>query len=126
MVLLLLAAIIIPAVSSAGNTAPGHTGIVLTPAVINVTNSTLPDPSELPEYQPGAEPVKIQAELNASQLPVSKGEMAGGPRSIGGNFDPAIIIAAIVVIAGIALCAAWYIRRGRTSENQDDDPSEEK
>ena len=124
--LLLLAAVIIPAAVSAGDAAPGRTGIVITPAVINVTNASLPDPSALPEYRPGAEPVKIQAELNESNLAVSKGEMAGGPRTIGGYFDPVLVIAGVVVLAAIVICAAWYIRRERASEEEEDTTPEEK
>ena len=124
--ILLLAAVTIPVTVSAGDAATGRTGIVITPAVINVTNAPLPDPSALPEYRPGAESVKIQAELNASNLPVSKGEMAEGPRTIGGYFDPVLVIAGVVVIAAIVICAAWYIRRERESEEQEDATPEEK
>jgi len=124
--LFLLAAVIVPAAVSAGDAAAGHTGIVITPAVINVTNASLPDPSALPEYRPGAEPVKIQAELNESNLPVSKGEMAEGPRTIGGYFDPVLVIGGILILAAIVICAAWYIQRQRKSEEQEDISQEEK
>ena len=118
-VLLVMAFLLIPGVSSAGADDPGHTGAVMTPVNLNVTNASVPDPSVLSDYRITPEPVKVQAELNETSLPAPKGEMASGPRTIGFSIDPLSAVAAVAVIAVIGICILYYLRRERDTEEQE-------
>lgn len=110
---ILMTAVLVPA----GAGTPGLRDLPFTPQEIHTGNATLPDPSQLPEYQLTPEPVRIHADLDESSLPVSKGEMAGGPRTIGFTLDPVLLAAGIIVFMACGICALCLLRREAEDKN---------
>ena len=117
--LLVFTFLLLPAASSAGSPVPGQTGAYITPAALNVTNGTIPDPSVLQKYQETIEPVRVRAELNETSLPGPKGEMASGPRTIGFAVDPVMTLGILLVIAVIGTGIMYYLKRVRRNNDQE-------
>jgi len=114
-----LALLLAPVVCVAGAEEPRQAGAVITPLDINVTNVSPTDPAILSHYQATPEPIKVRAELNETTFPASKGEMTAGPRGIGFSLDPLVLAAGIVVIAAVGLCALYYLRRNKDTEDKE-------
>jgi len=72
---------------------------------LNLTNQTLPS-----RYAITPAPLRVEVRLAETLLPVAKGEMAAGPRSIGFSVDPASLLVSGILVAAM-IAGVWYMMR---------------
>jgi hypothetical protein len=118
LVTLVLAGAVIPLSSaSLSPDTPRGTPFVTYPDLTGMNGS-------LANHTPSGYPVTptlltVKVELPDTALPVSKGEMAAGPRAIGFSMDPVTLAIAILVIAIVAAGTGYYLRQKRDEEKRE-------
>lgn len=113
-VVMVLAVLLTLCLVSAAAAESGKTDTVVTQVEINTSNATTLDTAALPAgFELTRKPVDVRLELNETQVPAPKGEMAAGPRFIGVSIDPVVMAAGITVLVIIGIIA-WYSLRRRT------------
>lgn len=108
---LFMGAVIVEEPRQAG---PVVSGPELNMTGVNVTNYSIP-------ARYGIQPTRIDIWVGISEisLPVAKGEMAAGPRTIGFAVDPKTLLFGVVaIITGAAVI--WYLEREPPEEPEDE------
>ena len=94
---------------------PLGTGPDLNVTGANVSNYTVPY-----RYEKSSINDQISISIPDTYLPVSKGEMAAGPRTIGFFFNPLSLATVIIAIVSGA-AGVWYVIKRKQNEPDEDE-----
>jgi hypothetical protein len=119
LIALVLVSLVIPVISGAATGVTPQITPFITYSDIVVTNGSLTNHAFPSGYQVTPTLLKVQVELPETALPAPKGEMAGGPRSIGFSADPVYLVIIILVVAAAAAGIGYFLKRKRDDEEQE-------
>ena len=85
---------------------PMNTSPELNGSGFDLANQTLPS-----HYAVTPVPIRVEVRISDTLLPVAKGEMAAGPRSIGFSIEPVTLGILLILVIAVAAGAGYLMKK---------------